>query len=242
MRWFIYIQYFIMLVVFAFVALRGREITIFNDPNFVRAIWMTVLVALVVAVINLIVGNYVGYYLANMTGHRLTFFDVCLQLPLIVPLIVVAAGLDIWFIRLDLVETVFGVVLIQLLPTLPYSIRIARNAYAALDSDISQYVQLMGGTRKILVVDIYLPLMRRANETMLLFAVVISISQYAITSMIGGGIIQTIALILFPYFSSSQLQLVAAAALCTIGMTYGILLIFRWMYIGVIKLVRMIDG
>ncbi|MBC1371962.1 ABC transporter permease subunit [Listeria booriae] len=242
MRWFIYIQYFMMLVVFAFIAWRGRELAIFSDPNFVGAFWMTVFVALGVAVINLIVGNYVGYYLANMKGQGLTFLDVCLQLPLIVPLIVIATGLDVWFIRLDLIETVFGVVLIQLLPTLPYSIRIARNAYAALDSDINQYVQLMGGTRKILIVDIYLPLLRRTNETILLFAVVISISQYAITSMIGGGIIQTIALILFPYFSSSQLQLVAAAALCIIGMTYGMLLIFRWAYIGVIKLVRMIDG
>lgn len=236
-----YAQYFIMLVVFTFVAWHGKELALFNDPNFVGAIWTTILVALSVAVINLIVGNYVGYYMAQMRGHRLAFFDVCLQLPLIVPLIIIAAGLDIWFIRSDLIETVLGVVLIQLLPTLPYAIRIARNAYAALDADINQHVQLMGGTRKIVILDIYLPLMRRTNETILLFAVVISVSQYAITSMIGGGIIQTIALILFPYFSSSQLPLVATAALCTIGITYGILLIFRWMYIAAIKLVRMID-
>ncbi|MBA3927099.1 ABC transporter permease [Listeria rustica] len=237
MRQFIYGQYVIMIAVFGIVAWRGGEVGIFEDSNFRSAIGTTIMVAIFVVMINLLVANYVGYYLARATGRKLAFLDVCLQLPLIVPLIVIAAGLDIWFIRLDLTETVLGVVLIQLLPTLPYSIRIARNAYLALDQDINQYVYLMGGTRLRLALDVYLPLMRPMNETILLFSVVISIGQYAITSMIGGGIIQTVALILFPYFTSSQLQIVAAAALFTIFMAFAMLFIFRWCYKGIVKLV-----
>lgn len=241
MRRFVGIQYGIMLIVFGVVALRGGEVGIFEDPNFRAAIGTTIVVAVLVVLLNLVVANYVGYYLARVTGRKLAFLDVCLQLPLIVPLLVIAAGLDIWFIRMDLTETVLGVVLIQLLPTLPYSIRIARNAYLALDQDMNQYVYLMGGTRWRLVLDVYLPLMRPMNETILLFAVVISIGQYAITSMIGGGIIQTVALVLFPYFASSQLQVVAAAALFTIFMAFAMLFLFRWMYKGMVKLVGVMD-
>ncbi|WP_430535168.1 ABC transporter permease subunit [Listeria rocourtiae] len=241
MRYFILAQYVTMLFVFGVVAWRGREIGIFEDPNFLMAIETTIVIAFFVVVINLLVANYAGYYLARATGTKLAILDVFLQLPLIVPLIVIAAGLDFWFIRFDLTETILGVVLIQLLPSLPYSIRIARNAYLSLDQDINQYVYLMGGTRKQLLLDIYLPLMRPMNETILLFSVVISVGQYAITSMIGGGIIQTVALLLFPYFASSQLQIVSAAALFTIFMALAMLFLFRWIYKGIVKGIGVID-
>lgn len=241
MRYFIYAQYVIMLAVFGMAAWQGGEIEIFEGTHFLNAIWTTIVIALLVVAINLVVANYVGYYLARATGRKLVALDIFLQLPLIVPLIVIAAGLDFWFIRLDLTETILGVVLIQLLPTLPYSIRIARNAYLELDQDINQYVYLMGGTRIRLVLDIYLPLMRPMNETILLFSVVISVGQYAITSMIGGGIIQTVALVLFPYFVSSQLPIVAAAALFTIFMAFTMLFVFRWIYKGIVKSIEVMD-
>ncbi|WP_141603999.1 ABC transporter permease [Terrilactibacillus laevilacticus] len=236
MRGFVAFNYLILPITLFYFVIRHMHhvMDLFQDPSFVSALWNTVLISFIVAMINLIVGNLVGYFLAE--NHH-WIWDLLLQLPLLVPLLIVAVAAQYGLLLLNMADSLIGVILVQLLPTLPYAIRIARNRFSELDHDIPKYIRLMGGGRWVMLTSVYLPLLQKSNETIVLLTIVISISQYATTSIVGGGIVPTMATLLFPFFTSTDIGLAATAVLITVLLSMIMVWSFRLVYSGFVWIV-----
>lgn len=167
--------------------------------------------ALAVA-IGLPAGRVLGLY--RFRGRRLVQF--LLLAPVIVPGLAVTLGLQVFFIRYGLTNTVPGVVLVQLMPTVPYATTILAAGFSNLDLDYERQARALGARPLQVFIAVTLPLLRPALVTAGLLTFLISWSEYVLTLIVGGGQVQTLPLLLFAAISSSDTTAAAALALLVI--------------------------
>jgi putative spermidine/putrescine transport system permease protein len=157
-------------------------------------------------------GRAIGLY--AFRGRRLVQF--LLLAPVIVPGLAVTLGLQVFFIRYGLADTMTGVVLVQLMPTVPYAATILAGAFANLDVGYEQQARALGAGPIRVLLFVTVPLLRPAIVVAALFAFLISWSEYVLTLLIGGGQVSTLPLLLFAAIGSADTTAAAALALLVI--------------------------
>ncbi len=171
-----------------------------------------VAVAVLACLIGFPAGRAVGLY--SFRGRRLVQF--LLLAPVIVPGLAVTLGVQIFFVRYHLSDSVGGVILVQLMPTVPYAATILAGAFANLDIDYERQATALGAGPLRVLLSVTVPMLRPAITLAALFSFLISWSEYVLTLLIGGGQVQTLPLLLFAAIGSSDTTSAAALALLII--------------------------
>jgi putative spermidine/putrescine transport system permease protein len=81
----------------------------------------SLVIALSVAVLATVVGSAAGRALGLYAFPGRRAVQLLLLAPVLVPTFAVTLGIQVFFIRYGLADTVAGVVLVQLIPTVPYA-------------------------------------------------------------------------------------------------------------------------
>ncbi|GAB2778756.1 ABC transporter permease subunit [Nocardioides salsibiostraticola] len=188
-----------------------RGLGLVASGDVLRALGTSLLVSTSVAVLATLIGLSAGRAIGlhRFRGRRLVQF--LLLAPVIVPGLAVTLGLQIFFIRYGLADTVTGVVLVQLMPTVPYAATLLGAAYANFETDYERQARSLGAGALRTQLLVTLPLLRPALLTTALLTFLISWSEYILTLLIGGGTVTTLPLLLFSAIGSSDRT--AAAAL-----------------------------
>lgn len=118
-----------------------------------------------------------------------------------------------FFIRYGLADTVAGVVLVQLVPTVPYVSLVMAAAFANLDPDVEDQARTLGAGpwRRALLVT--LPTVAPSLVVSAYFAFLISWSEYILTLLVGGGVVRTLPLLLFAAIGTSDYTAAATLGL-----------------------------
>lgn len=133
--------------------------------------------------------------------------------PVLVPAIAVALGMHGVFLALGLTNTVFGVVLVHLVPALPYMILILAGVFATYDPAFEDQARSLGASPSQTLWYVTLPAILPGVLVASLFTFLISWSQFLLTLMIGGGRVVTLPLLLFGFATSGRNDLTGALAL-----------------------------
>ncbi len=133
----------------------------------------------------------------DFKGKKLISF--LFLLPLIVPMITVVLGIHINFIKLGLANNITGVVLVHLLPGIPYGVRLMETSFRQIGQSIELQAQVLGAKRWQVFWYITLPLLFPGIIMAGTMIYIISFSQYFITFLIGGGKVMTFSLFIFPF-------------------------------------------
>ncbi|MGA8258057.1 MAG: ABC transporter permease subunit, partial [Nocardioides sp.] len=113
-------------------------------------------------------------------------------------------------------DTVAGVVLVQLMPTVPYAAILLTAAFATLDPDLERQARALGAGPVRTLTAVSLPLLRPAIVTTFLLTFLISWSEYVLTLLVGGGRVATLPLLLFAAIGSSDRTAAAALGLLVV--------------------------
>ncbi len=196
---------------------RGLRLLVDPRSEILHGLALSVTIGVAVAVLACAIGFPAGRALGlyRFRGRRLIQF--LLLAPVIVPGLAVTLGLQVFFIRYGLSDTVTGVVLVQLMPTVPYAATVLGAAFANLDLDYERQARALGAGPVRVLLFVTLPLVRSAVLIAGLFAFLISWSEYVLTLLVGGGQVQTLPLLLFAAIGSSDTTAAAALALLVIA-------------------------
>ncbi|MCA9999988.1 MAG: ABC transporter permease subunit [Anaerolineales bacterium] len=177
----------------------------------------SLVVATAVTALSLLIGLPAGRALAfySFRGKTAVFFLILA--PTIMPLIAVAMGIHIAFIRLRLADTLPGVILAHLIPVLPYTVLLLRSAFASYNRDYEAQARTLGARPWQIVTHITLPTIWPSLMVAALFAFLISWSQYLLTLLIGGGRLITLPVLLFAFANSGDYPITAALSLLFIA-------------------------
>lgn len=206
---------------------------LWQDPQLLPALLNTWMVGSVVVGLNLIIAIPGGKALAHYTFPGKTLLETLITLPIIIPSLLIAMGLHLTMLRLGLANHWLGVALIHLLPTLPYSIRIMRAAFESWGIKWEEQGRNLGVAGWQLWWTLWIPLLLPSIRSLVALTFIISLSQYVLTALIGGGTVLTLAMVYFPCFSGSDSGVVAA-----FSMVFAIIpLVFLAVVEGLIRLI-----
>jgi putative spermidine/putrescine transport system permease protein len=174
---------------------------------------ITVGIAFATTMAALVIGLPAGRALGMSQFRGKLLVQTLILIPVLVPGIAIALGLHGVFLRLGLTNSIAGVVLVHLVPTLPYMILILAGVFAAHDADFEDQARSLGATPAQVFWHVTLPAVMPGVVVASLFTFLISWSQFLLTLMIGGGRVTTLPLLLYGLASAGRNDLTGAISL-----------------------------
>lgn len=148
----------------------------------------------------------------SFPGKRVLLF--VLLLPVLSPPQAATMGLHAMFLRIGLTETLTGVLLVHLIPAVPYTILMLTGSFTRLDPDLEAQARTLGASRLAVMRYVTLPAIAPGLAVAASFAFLISWSQYLPTLLIGGGRLVTLPMALVSFQNGGEQSI--AAALCLV--------------------------
>lgn len=182
---------------------------IWSDPQIYQALFTTVFVGLIVTVLNFLLAVPAAYALSHKEIKGKTAIETILFLPILVPVLAIAMGLHLVMIRLGLADNMAGVIFIHLLPTLPYAVRVLKAGFDRISPQWMHQGKTLGTSSVRTFFFVLLPMMLPSIRSAGVLVFVISLSQYVLTAIIGGGQVTTLPLLYYPFFNSANEAVVA---------------------------------
>ena len=188
----------------------------FSDTSGVLdSLGLTIWIALCATALSILIGVPAGRALGLHRFRGKQAVELVILAPVIVPGIAVALGIHGVFITLGLTNSVSGVILVHLIPTLPYMTLVMAGIFANYDPAFEQQARSLGASPLQTFWYVTLPAIMPGIVVGGLFAFLVSWSQYILTLLIGGGQVVTLPLLLFNFATSGRNDITGA-----IGMIY----------------------
>ena len=137
-----------------------------------------------------------------------------LLLPVLAPPLAAAMGVHRLFLWIGLAETNAGVLLVHLIPALPYVVLMLAGSFSRVDPDMEAQARTLGASASAVFRYITLPAIAPGLAVAAAFAFLISWSQYLLTVLIGGGRVLTLPITLVAFQRGGDQAI--AAALCLV--------------------------
>lgn len=166
-------------------------------------------------VLAILVGVPAGRALGLYKFRGKEYIELLILAPTIVPGIAVVLGVHSVFISLGLTNTVQGVILVHLIPTLPYMTLVMSGIFSNYDTAFEEQARSLGASAFKTFWYVTFPAILPGIIVGGLFAFLVSWSQYILTLVIGGGRVVTLPLLLFNFATSGRNDITGA-----IGMIY----------------------
>jgi putative spermidine/putrescine transport system permease protein len=170
-------------------------------------------IALVVTGLSLLVAYPAARTLGLRDFRGKGLVTLLLFLPTVVPPVAAGMGLNILFLQLGLAGTALGVILVHLIPVLPYTVFALSGVFARYDQNFERQALVLGAGHARIFWAVTLPLVLPGVIVAALFAFLVSWSQYLLTLLIGGGRVVTLPILLFSAVSGGNPTTIAALAL-----------------------------
>lgn len=196
-------------------SLRAWTYALSDTSGVLDSLGVTVFIALGATVLSILVGVPAGRALGQYKFRGKQLIELMILAPIIVPGIAVALGIHSVFISLGLTNTVAGVMLVHLVPTLPYMVLVMAGIFANHDPAFEAQARTLGASPLQTFWHVTLPAIMPGIIVGGMFAFLVSWSQYVLTLLIGGGRVVTLPLLLFNFAASGRHDITGA-----IGMIY----------------------
>lgn len=185
------------------------------DPSsgVLEALGTTTLIAFAATALSALIGLPAARALGQHDFRGKGAVQLVILAPVIVPGIAVVLGLHTVFTLLGLTGTLGGVILVHLLPVLPYMILVLAGVFANLDPNLEAQARSLGASPARAFLHVTLPAIAPGLMTGALFAFLVSWSQYILTLVIGSGKVVTLPLLLFSYAGAGRNDLTGAVSL-----------------------------
>ena len=163
--------------------------------------------------LSIVIGIPAGRALALHKFKGKTFVEFLILAPTIIPTLAVAMGIHNQIIRYRLADTLLGVILVHLIPVLPYVVFVLASVFSSYNVDFESQARSLGANRWQTFRHITLPAILPGVIVGGLFAFIISWSQYILTLLIGGGNVLTLPILLFSTASGGDNALTASLSI-----------------------------
>lgn len=184
-----------------------------DQSGVLSSLTLTSGIALIVTALSVLIGVPAGRALGLYQFRGKALIEIMILAPIIVPGIAVVLGLQTIFIGLGLNNTVTGVALVHLIPTLPYMILVMASVFTAYDPQAEDQARSLGASPAQVFRHITLPAVLPGIVVGAMFTFLVSWGQYILTLTVGGGRVQTLPLLLFQFAASGRNDITGAIAM-----------------------------
>jgi putative spermidine/putrescine transport system permease protein len=191
-----------------------------------EAMLNTLVIACCVTALCLLISLPAAHALAYERFPGKSLLELFLLTPLIVPEIAVGLGILLVFNTLGWSGSYLGLILAQLVPTLPYMVRVLTAVFQRLGKDLEEQALVEGASALQAFWYITLPSILPGVSAGSLFTFLISSNLFLITFFVGRGQIETLATLLFNSVRSGGALEPVGAGIAIIATLPGVILLF----------------
>lgn len=190
-------------------------------PTLLFSITLSTVVTFFTLAITIPAAKSLAFY--RFKGKKL--IEILIFAPVIIPTVTVAMGIHLQFIKWGLANTFMGVVLIQLIPCIPYSVQILKSVFEILGEDMEVQAKVLGANPYQVFRFVTFPRILPGIISAGSMTFIISFSQYFLTFLIGGGRIVTFSMQMFPYIQSGDRMMGAVYSVVFVCTTFIFLMV-----------------
>ncbi len=183
------------------------------------ALWGSVWVATLAALIGTAIAVPAARALSGWRGIGRTWVQAALLGPLILPAFAAVMGIQVVFIRLGLADTRTGVVIAHLIPVVPYAVVLLGGVFAGYDSRLEDVARTLGASPAQVWWRVTVPAILPGLLVSMLFAFLVSWSEYLLTLIVGGAQVLTLPLLLFSAVQGGDYAMTGAVSLLYLAPT-----------------------
>lgn len=198
---------------------------VLNSGKTYDSLLITLLIVILTMFINFIIGTPIASFMARENFRGKKFIEFLIILPLIIPTMVSTMGIQFAFIKLNLIETILGVAIVHSVTTMPYYIQSMRAGYVTLNKDYINLGKVLGADAMERFFKITLPIIYPSFLVGMSLVIVISLAQYLVTFIIGGGQIMTLPILMMPYLVDGGVTNGTVYSVIYVSFTYLLVLL-----------------
>ena len=142
-----------------------------------------------------------------------------------IPPIVIVAPLSLYYSELGLLDTMFGLVLIYFLTSLPYAIWMTKSFIDEVPLEVEQAAEILGAPRWRTIVEIVLPLIRSGLVATFLFILILTWSEYLLALILSKTEVVTLPVELSKYQGSTEGRVYGRQAALSVGITIPLIIV-----------------
>jgi len=181
-----------------------------------QGVMQSLAIALTTTILALLVGLPAGRAMGLMEFPGKPVLKLLLLTPIIVSPLATLMGIQFVLIRLGLSGTFLGVILVHLMPTIPYMTLVLASVFANFDVGYEIQARSLGASPFKVFWQVTLPLIAPGVAVGALFAFLISWNEFLLTFFVGAGRVFTLPMVLFTLLQGGNNGLVAAVAITSI--------------------------
>jgi putative spermidine/putrescine transport system permease protein len=168
-----------------------------QNASFGRAFLISVVVATVATGISLVVGGLAAYGLTRYRFRGRGFVTALALSPLVIPGIVLGVATIMFFNTIGLLQSIPGLVIADVIVTLPYVVRTVTAALANVDPSIEEVAMVLGAGRLTVVRRIVVPVIAPGFMAAAIIAGLVAFDEFTIALFITGGDVVTLPVQIF---------------------------------------------
>ncbi|MFA8440137.1 ABC transporter permease [Pueribacillus sp. YX66] len=159
----------------------------FQDPKWFIALRTSFLVAICSSVLSLILGMFAAYGLSRsrFRGQKLILANM--MAPMIIPQIITAVGLYLFFAKIGLVGTIPGLIIGHAILSAPFVIMIMMLGISSVDLRVEQAARSLGASWLTTFSQIILPNIIPSVVSAWFFAFIVSFDELIVTIFLAGS-------------------------------------------------------
>lgn len=186
------------------LGLRGWRYFFDESSRSLSILSLSLCLACCVAFLSILISIPAARALAFYRFKGRKYIELMIFIPVIVSPAAVAMGVHMQFIKWGIANTFFAVMLIHMVFCIPYSVRLLKNAFEITGEEMELQARVLGANTWQVFSHITFPSLLPALVSSFGLTFIISMSQYFITYLIGGGRIVTFSMLMFPYIQNAD--------------------------------------
>lgn len=198
------------------MGLRGWNYVIKNNTRVFESLKNSVFISIMTTLITVIVSIPCAKALAFEDFRGKKLIEVLVFSPVIIPAVSIGMGLNIQFIKIGIARTYLGVILVCVVPCIPYAVNMIKEVFIITGRKYMQQAYILGASNFDVIRFISIPMILPGIFSASIMCYIVSFSQYFLVYLIGGGKIITFTMDLFPFIQSGDRMM---------GSVYGIIFI-----------------
>lgn len=188
-----------------------RWASVLEDSNLIQAALNSIVIAIVVTFATGAIALPTAWAMARFPFRLKRLVEIFILAPIIIPGLVVAVGIGQVFLVLGLAYSVPGVILVQIVGTLPLMIRLMTAALETIPDDLIHAARSLGAGTVGIVIHIILPLAIPGLLAGGLMSFIGSFEEFDKSFIVGAPVVQTLPIKLYMYLDPYSMQLPLAS-------------------------------
>jgi putative spermidine/putrescine transport system permease protein len=200
----------------------------FGDPRWLRAAGNSALVAFASSAAALVLGSVAAYGLVRGSFRGRAILEGNFIAPLILPPVITAVALYIFFARIGLLGTLIGLIVAHTVLTVPYVVLLMSVAIRQFDVRIEQVAYSLGASWLRMFRSVLLPNLWPSVFAAWIFAFIISFDEVIVTIFLAGAY-DTIPKRMFNELVLQVNPTITAIATLLIGLSVLTITLIAWL-------------